>query len=69
MEFLIRQLYETDFGLCYLATQTILDDRANEAPAALLATYDEEAYNDYGAHYHVMKLLGWLKYTPGLRIY
>jgi bilin biosynthesis protein len=65
MEFLIRQLYETDFGLCYLATQTILDDLAEEAPAALLATYEEEAYNDYGAHYHVMKLIGWLKYQPG----
>jgi bilin biosynthesis protein len=65
MEFLIRQLYETDFGLCYLATQTILDDRSDEASAALLATYEEEAYNDYGAHYHVMKLIGWLKYQPG----
>lgn len=65
LEFLIRQLYETDFGLCYLATQTILDDFATLAPAALLATYQEEAYNDYGAHYHVMKLFGWLKYLPG----
>ncbi len=65
LEFLIRQLYETDFGLCYLATQTILDDYASLAPAALLATYEEEAYNDYGAHYHVMKLFGWLKYQPG----
>ncbi|WP_373547636.1 HEAT repeat domain-containing protein [Chamaesiphon sp.] len=65
LDFLIRQLYETDFGLCYLATQTILDDFAALAPAALLATYEAEAYNDYGAHYHVMKLLGWLKYMPG----
>ena len=65
LDFLIRQLYETDFGLCYLATQTILDDFAELAPAALLATYEQEAYNDYGAHYHVMKLIGWLKYTPG----
>jgi bilin biosynthesis protein len=65
LEFLIRQLYETDFGLCYLATQTILDNFADLAPAALLATYEAEAYNDYGAHYHVMKLFGWLKYTPG----
>jgi bilin biosynthesis protein len=65
LEFLIRQLYETDFGLCYLATQTILDDHASAAPAALLATYAEEAYNDYGAHYHVMKIIGWLKYQPG----
>jgi bilin biosynthesis protein len=65
LDFLIRQLYETDFGLCYLATQTILDDHASAAPAALLATYEEEAYNDYGAHYHVMKIIGWLKYQPG----
>ena len=65
LEFLIRQLYETDFGLCYLATQTILDDYASLAPAALLATYEAEAYNDYGAHYHIMKLFGWLKYAPG----
>lgn len=65
LDFLIRQLYETDFGLCYLATQTILDNFAELAPAALLATYEQEAYNDYGAHYHVMKLIGWLKYTPG----
>jgi bilin biosynthesis protein len=65
LDFLIRQLYETDFGLCYLATQTILDDHASLAPAALLATYEAEAYNDYGAHYHIMKLFGWLKYLPG----
>jgi bilin biosynthesis protein len=65
LSFAIRQLYETDFGLCYLATQTILDEFADVAPAALLATYDQEAYNDYGAHYHVMKLIGWLKYLPG----
>jgi bilin biosynthesis protein len=65
LSFLIRQLYETDFGLCYLATQTILQSHATEAPAALLQTYDEEANNDYGAHYHVMKLFGWLNYAPG----
>jgi bilin biosynthesis protein len=65
LSFAIRQLYETDFGLCYLATQTIIDEFADVAPAALLATYEEEAYNDYGAHYHVIKLIGWLKYAPG----
>ncbi len=65
LEFLIRELYETDFGRCYLATQTLLDHHADVAPAALLATYAAEAVADYGAHYHVMKLLGWLHYTPG----
>ena len=61
---LIRGLYETDFGRCYLAAQTILEHYAEAAPAALLATYSEEAVHDYGAHFHVMKLLGWLKYAP-----
>ncbi|MFB2978931.1 HEAT repeat domain-containing protein [Microseira sp. BLCC-F43] len=63
LEFLIRELYQTDFGRCYLATKTLLEVYPDEAPEALLATYAEEAYNDYGAHYHVMKLFGWLKYA------
>jgi bilin biosynthesis protein len=41
-----------------------LDHYAEEAPAALFATYAEEAHNDYGAHFHVMKLMGWLKHAP-----
>ncbi|VEP17466.1 Uncharacterized phycocyanin operon protein Y [Hyella patelloides LEGE 07179] len=64
LEFLIRELYQTDFGRCYLATQTLLQEYAKEAPEALMATYKEEAYRDYGAHYHVIKLLGWFKYQP-----
>ena len=61
---LIRELYETDFGRCYLATKTILEHYPEAAPAALFATYAEEANNDYGAHFHVIKLFGWLKHTP-----
>ncbi|MDF5738128.1 MULTISPECIES: HEAT repeat domain-containing protein [unclassified Nostoc] len=64
LDFVINELYETDFGRCYLATKTLLDIYPQEAPAALLATYSHKAYNDYGAHYHVMKLFGWLKYAP-----
>jgi bilin biosynthesis protein len=64
LEFLVRQLYETDFGRCYLATQTILELYRDRAPTALLATYEQEACNDYGAHFHVIKLMGWLKYAP-----
>lgn len=62
LEFLIRELYETDFGRCYLATQTLIQDHAKTAPLALLETYRSEAYNDYGANYHVIKTLGWLQY-------
>ncbi|MEH2129037.1 HEAT repeat domain-containing protein [Nostoc sp.] len=64
LDFVINELYETDFGRCYLATKTLLDIYPQEAPAALLTTYADKAYNDYGAHYHVMKLFGWLKYAP-----
>jgi bilin biosynthesis protein len=64
LPFLVRELYETDFGRSYLATQTILDHHADNAPPALFATYAEEANNDYGAHFHVMKLFGWLKHFP-----
>lgn len=62
--FLIHELYDTDFGRCYLASKTLLENHAAVAPEALLTTYADEAYNDYGAHYHVMKLLGWLKHAP-----
>jgi bilin biosynthesis protein len=64
LDFAIRELYDTDFGRCYLATKTLIDTYPQQAPEALLQTYIDEAYIDYGAHYHVMKLLGWLKYAP-----
>ena len=65
---LMSLLYETDFGICYLATQTLLNEMPDvgpdDVPDALLATYKAEGYNDYGAHYHIIKILGWLKYSP-----
>ena len=61
---LVRTLYETDFGKCYLASKTILDHYSDTAPSALFATYSEEGKSDYGAHFHIIKLLGWLKYAP-----
>lgn len=64
LDFLIRELYDTDFGRCYLATQYLIQEHTETAPEALLATYREEACADYGAHFHVIKLLGWLKYAP-----
>lgn len=68
LEFLIRELYQTDFGRCYLASKTLLELYPDQAPEALMATYETEARSDYGAHYHVVKLLGWLKYQPGKAI-
>jgi bilin biosynthesis protein len=68
LEFLIRELYQTDFGRCYLASQTLLSEYADLAAESLIATYEAEAYRDYGAHYHVIKLLGWLQYQPAKEI-
>jgi bilin biosynthesis protein len=64
LEFLIRELYEVDFGRCYLASHTLLEHYPDTAGAALLSNYQQEGYNDYGAHYHIIKLWGWLKYAP-----
>ncbi|MEM8779220.1 MAG: HEAT repeat domain-containing protein [Cyanobacteria bacterium P01_G01_bin.49] len=64
LEFVVRELYHTDFGRCYLASKTLLEIDPQQAAEALLKTFEEEANHDYGAHYHVVKLLGWLKYQP-----
>ncbi len=61
LEALVQALYGTDFGHCYLASQTLMDNFAQTAPAALLKSYRAEGYNDYGAHYHIVRLWGWLK--------
>ena len=62
LDFLIRELYHTDFGRCYLAGKTLLESYSDKAADALLKTYAEEAHNDYGAHFHVIKLLGLLNH-------
>ncbi|MEL6939905.1 MAG: HEAT repeat domain-containing protein [Cyanobacteria bacterium J06598_1] len=57
---LIQELYGTDFGRCYLGSLSLLENYAEASPAALIASYKSEGYNDYGAHYHIMRLFGWL---------
>ena len=69
LDFLIQELFETDFGRCYLATQTLIDAYSSDAPETLIDLYREKAYDDYGANYHVIKVLGWLKYEPALEIF
>lgn len=62
LDFLIQELYHTDFGRCYLAGKTLLEVYSTVAASALLQTYEAEAHNDYGAHFHVIKLLGLLQH-------
>lgn len=57
----VQELYGTDFGRCYLGSKTLLEHYADTAPKALIASYEEAGYNDYGAHYHIMRLFGWLR--------
>ena len=64
LDFLVGQLYNTDFGRCYFASRNILELYPEDAPEALLRTWEKEARSDYGANYHVIKLFGWLKYAP-----
>ncbi|MEL7351957.1 MAG: HEAT repeat domain-containing protein [Cyanobacteria bacterium P01_A01_bin.116] len=61
VENMVQELYGTDFGRCYLASKSLIDTYREEAPAALFKSYEAEGYNDYGAHYHIMRLFGWLK--------
>ncbi|MEM9135740.1 MAG: HEAT repeat domain-containing protein [Cyanobacteria bacterium P01_F01_bin.42] len=63
LEFLLNELYETDFGRCYLASQTLLTQYPSQAPEALVTNFQERGKGDYGAHYHIIKLLGWLKHS------
>ncbi len=69
LESLIQGLYHTDFGWCYLASKTLLEQHSDAAPQALLDNYNKEGYNDYGAHYHIIKLLGWLKHAPSYDLF
>lgn len=64
LEFLISELYQTDFGRCYLAMQTLMADHRDGLADVLMANYTEKACDDYGGHYVVIKLLGWLKHQP-----
>ncbi|MEM9008497.1 MAG: HEAT repeat domain-containing protein, partial [Cyanobacteria bacterium P01_F01_bin.86] len=68
LEFVLKELYETDFARCYLATKTLLDVYPDVAPQVLINEYNHKARGDYGAHYHVIKLLGWLRYEPAYPI-
>ncbi|MEM9090766.1 MAG: HEAT repeat domain-containing protein [Cyanobacteria bacterium P01_F01_bin.53] len=65
MKLLVQELYGTDFGRCYLATQALIEHYAEAAPVALFESYEATGYNDYGAHYHIMRLFGWLKVADG----
>ncbi len=61
LEFLINELYDTDFERCYLATKYILELYPKQSPELLIQSYQEKAKKNYSAHYHFIKIFGWLK--------
>ena len=57
-DFLVRDLFNTDFSRCYLALKTLSCIPSDVLWPVLSKQWDEEAHNDYGAHYFFMRLMG-----------
>ncbi|MYG38075.1 MAG: HEAT repeat domain-containing protein [Synechococcus sp. SB0676_bin_10] len=60
LDFLVQELYGTDFGRVYLAVATLMAAANADMLAALTRSFADRGWNDYGAHYHMIKLFGWL---------
>lgn len=65
LDFLVQELYGTDFGRVYLAVATLMTSSnmtssKADTLAALTRSFADRGWNDYGAHYHMIKLFGWL---------
>lgn len=60
LDFLVQELYGTDFGRVYLAVATLMASSKTNTLAALTQSFADRGWNDYGAHYHMIKLFGWL---------
>ena len=58
VEFLIRDLFNTDFSRCYLALKSLRQCSGKLVWPLMLKIWEDEACNDYGAHYFFMRLLG-----------
>ena len=57
-DFLVRDLFNTDFSRCYLALKTLRCIPSDVLWPVISKQWDEEAHNDYGAHYFFMRLIG-----------
>ena len=57
-EFLVGDLYNTDFSRCYLALKYLSSYPSSEIFPLLKDSWIEYAHNDYGAHYFFINLFG-----------
>jgi len=62
--FLIQEFFGTDFSRCYLALQTLRQRSTEDLWPLLRRGWDEDAHNDYGAHYFFIRLFGSCKQWP-----
>ena len=62
--FLFEEFFGTDFSRCYLALSTLKHRPAEELWPIFWKRWQEDAYNDYGAHYFFIRLLGSLDDWP-----
>ena len=62
--FLVQEFFGTDFSRSYLALQTLQQRSAVELWPLLFQRWQEEAHNDYGAHYFFVRLFGSLQGWP-----
>lgn len=57
-DFLLTDLFNTDFSRCYLALMGLRECPSEELWPLIEESWEREAHNDYGAHYFFMHLLG-----------
>jgi len=62
--FLIQEFFGTDFSRCYLGLQTLRTRPALLLWPHLKQRWEEEAHNDYGAHYFFIRLFAALQNWP-----
>ena len=60
-QLLVEGLFHPDFSRCYLAMQELLKCDAREIWSSVQSCWQEKAHNDYGAHYFLMRLFGFVE--------
>ena len=58
IEFLLRDLFNTDFSRCYLALMGLRQCSSEVLWPLMSDLWAREAHNDYGAHYFFMRIFG-----------
>jgi bilin biosynthesis protein len=58
LDFLIQEFFGSDFSRCYLALSTLAKFNMEQLWPLMINRWQIDAYNDYGAHYFFMRLMG-----------